>query len=87
MRDLNGLMWAIGDWWNWGNHEYGERAELLKSDPEFKNFNFQTCRDAGWVANKFETSRRRDIVPWSFHKEVAVLPPAKQDAILDGAIW
>jgi hypothetical protein len=26
---------------------------------------------AGWVARKVETSRRREVLPWSFHREVA----------------
>lgn len=86
IHNLNGLMWVIGDWWNWGSHRYGERAELLRSDPDFKNFNFETCKAAGWVANKIETCRRRHAIPWSYHKEVAVLPPPKQDIILDAAI-
>lgn len=77
------LMWLVGDWWRGGEERgytavYGERAAAAEELP----FAFQTCRDAGWVAGRVETSRRRDVVPWSFHKEVAALPPADQDELL-----
>jgi hypothetical protein len=36
-------------------------------------------RDEG----KFETSRRREVVPFTHHREVAALPPADADRLLD----
>jgi N6-adenosine-specific RNA methylase IME4 len=75
------LMWWMGDWWNYGSHRYGERAsQALGSE-----FAFQTWMDAGWVASKIETSRRREVLPWSVHREVAALPPEKQEEVLFAA--
>jgi N6-adenosine-specific RNA methylase IME4 len=37
------------------------------------------------VASRVETSRRREVLSWSHHKEVAALEPAEQDAWLDRA--
>ena len=72
-------MWCMGDWWVYGNNKYGERAaQAIASDASF-----QTWMDAGWVAKKFETSRRHEVVPWSFHREVASLPESEADELLD----
>jgi hypothetical protein len=41
---------------------------------------------AGWVSSKFETLRRRRLLPWTFHREVAGLKDAAaQDNALDWA--
>ena len=42
--------------------------------------------DAGWVSRQIETSRRREVLSWSHHKEVAALEPDEQDEFLDKAI-
>jgi hypothetical protein len=77
--------WWIGDWWAFGVHKYGDRRKLVESE-EWTGPTYGTCRDAVWVAQKFkEMSRRRDILPWTFHREVAALPPEEADAILDWA--
>jgi len=39
--------------------------------------------DTGWVAGAIETSRRRDVLSWSHHREVAGLIPKEQDRLLD----
>jgi hypothetical protein len=36
---------------------------------------FQTCKNS--VARKFETSRRREVLPFTHHAEVAALDPGK----------
>ena len=41
--------------------------------------------DAGWVAGKIETSRRREVLLWSHHREVAALPAKAQDLRLGSA--
>jgi hypothetical protein len=49
-------------------------------------FAFQTCANAAWVSKRIETSRRREVLPWSFHNEVAGLKDAAaQDNALDWA--
>ena len=35
--------------------------------------------DAGWVAGQIEMSRRRDILSWSHHREVAGLVQEEQE--------
>ncbi len=73
--------WWIGDWWAPGDHVYGERAaQALDSE-----WSFQTFANAGWVANKIQTSRRREVLTFSHHVEVAALEPAEQDQLLDAA--
>ena len=81
MSVTKSCMWWLGDWWAFGEHRYGERAaQALESD-----YSFQTFMDAGWVSNKIETSRRREALSWSHHREVAALKPNEKDALLDYA--
>jgi len=77
----SGYMWWIGDWWHYGEHAYGKRAAQAVDSERFA---FQTFADAGWVAGKIETSRRREVLSWSHHKEVAGRETkAEQDELLD----
>lgn len=74
-------MWWIGDWWAFGDHKYGERAAQM-TDGEA----YETWRGAGWVSSKFsQTVRRRTVLSWSHHKEVAALTEAQADRLLDKA--
>lgn len=80
-KGATGIMWWLGDWWAYGEHAYGERAaQSLESE-----YAFQTFRDAGWVSRRVDTSRRRDVLSWSHHKEVAALEPEEQDRLLEEA--
>ncbi len=74
--------WWLGDWWRYGEHRYGERVKAA-DDPSLPAF--QTCADAGYVAGAFETSRRREVLSQSHHREVAALEQADQDDWLDKA--
>ena len=78
-------MWWIGDWWAFGDHNYGERASQA-AGVNGDGYQFQSLMDAGWVARKIETSRRREGLSWNHHKEVAALDPDEQDEFLDKAI-
>ncbi len=40
---------------------------------------YEALRDAVWVANNIEASRRRDNLTWGYHREVASLKPDQQD--------
>ncbi len=80
-RAEKSLMWWIGEWWRFGEQKYGERAKAAL-ESEFK---FQTWANAAWVAGKIETSRRREVLSWSHHAEVAGLPPKEQDRLLGEA--
>ena len=77
----HGVMWAIGDWWIYGDHRYGERAAAVLDS----RYSFKTFADAGWVARSVESSRRRELLTFSHHKEVAPLPPEEQNYWLDEA--
>lgn len=70
-----GVMWAIGDWWRFGEHRYGERAAAALDS----RYSYQTFRNAGYVAGAVEPSRRRDVLSFSHHAEVAALPTDEQD--------
>lgn len=73
--------WWMGDWWRYGEQEYGERfAQALDS-----RWKPQVWMNAAWVAGAIETSRRREVLSWGLHAEVASLPPADQEAWLDTA--
>jgi hypothetical protein len=72
----------VGDWWAYGESRYGDRKSLVTSDG-WEGPEYQTCMAAGWVSRRFETLRRRKVLAWSFHQEVAVLDPQDQDSLGD----
>lgn len=78
-RGMKGVNWWIGDWWN-GGHRYGERAKLAAEGIFGRDFG--TLMNIASVARAFETSRRREVLSWSAHVEVAKLPPAQADELL-----
>jgi len=79
-RFERGVMWWVGDWWRYGEQRYGERsAQAIESG----RWAFGTWANAGYVAGRVETSRRREVLSWSHHYEVAALPPDEQDRFLD----
>ena len=79
----SGIMWWIGDWWAFGEKKaYGERKAFAEELEKAGGFSFQTCATAGSVSRAIETCRRIQVLPWSFHHEVASLAPAAQDRAL-----
>lgn len=79
------VQWAIGDWWVYGDHRYGERAAAA-IDPMSGANRLQTYMNYATVSRRIETSRRREVLSWSAHAEVAALDRDVQDAILDRAV-
>jgi hypothetical protein len=77
-----GVNWWIGDWLNYGERQYGEKYTQAITETGRRA---QTLMNLAWVASRVEISRRREIVSWSVHAEVAKLDPAEQDRILDQA--
>lgn len=73
-------MWWIGDWWAFGEHAYGERSAQVTDPSKFK-----TYANAGWVSRKVESSRRREVLSWAHHQDVAALEPDDQERLLDEA--
>ena len=84
-RTESAVMWWIGDWWAYGEHCYGDREALIEGE-EWEGPAFQTCRDAAWVCRRIKTSRRRDVLGFSAHKEIAVLPEEWLDKVLAWAV-
>lgn len=75
--------WWIGDWWAAGSHRYGERARAAADGIFGKEF--QTIANAASVCRSFEGSRRREVLSFGHHAEVAALAPEKADEILSEA--
>jgi len=83
LSQVEGAMnWWLGDWWRFGEHKYGDRKSLVESD-EWSGPAYQTCKDAAYVCGVFEKSRRRDLLSFISHREVASLPIAECDQLLD----
>ena len=80
----NALAWRIGDWWVYGEHRYGDRIAAVRTRG-WNGPSFGACRNYAMVARAFETSRRRDVLSFSHHREVASLSPAEADQLLDWA--
>jgi hypothetical protein len=86
-RQQRTLQWRIGDWWNHPGHAYGDRIAIVQSvDWEDDGSPaFSTCVHAGRAARAFpeESRRRRPLLSFSHHLEVASLPPRMADELLD----
>lgn len=88
------VLWWIGDWWAFGGEadqktgkpRYGDRAKVAATG--IFGVEFGTCMNAGSVARTFETSRRREVLSFKHHAELAGIsnksPPAA-DELLDRA--
>ncbi len=77
------IHWWIGDWLLAGakRYERGQYEEAL----EALGFEKKTLNDDRWVAQKVECSRRRELLSWAHHQEVAALSPDEQTKWLDRA--
>lgn len=73
----------LGDWVNYGEQKWGE---MYTQAMEMTGFDYQTLADDKYVASKVPISRRREQLSFSSHREVASLPPEKQEELLDRAI-
>jgi N6-adenosine-specific RNA methylase IME4 len=72
------LMWWIGDWLRYGERRYGETySQAIDATGKATN----TLQAAKWVAERFQTVRRRMDLSWSHHREVAGRDDA--DELLD----
>jgi len=72
--------WWIGDWINFGAGAYGEKYLEAVA---VTGYDVGSLMDMAYVASRFEISRRRENLSWSHHQELASLPPADQDELLD----
>ena len=78
------VSWWLGDWWAFSVTRYGERKAIVQ-DEDWDGPELQTCKNAAAVCRTFETSRRRDVLSFKHHAEVASLVPAEADTLLDWA--
>jgi hypothetical protein len=83
-RTRGATQWWIGDWWAFGEARYGDRKALVEAE-DWDGPKFQTCVNASNVAKSFETNRRRLVLAFSHHAEVAAMPAEWQDKLLDEA--
>jgi hypothetical protein len=82
------LFWEIGELWVYGEHRYGDRKALIRSEDwnDLAGVAYSTCTHAGTVVRAFpESCRRRQLLTPSHHVEVASLSPRMADALLDWA--
>jgi hypothetical protein len=85
LREIEGsIQWWLGDWWAYGNHKYGERVRAL-DEGLLGDVAFPTVHSYGTVVRAIESDRRRPLVSFSHHREVAALPVPLQDQWLDRA--
>ena len=79
-RDLQRIgrcwQWWVGDWLNFGESQYGEKYSQAI---EVTGIAYQTLMNCAWVASRVEISRRREIVSWSHHSEIAKFDPKDQE--------
>lgn len=74
------VQWWIGDWLVFGERKYSEKYSQALEDLTGRKT--QTLMNYAYVAKAIEISRRREIVDFSTHAEVASLPPEEQERIL-----
>jgi N6-adenosine-specific RNA methylase IME4 len=78
------VSWWLGDWWAFGEKHYGERKAIVEAD-DWEGPAFQTCANAAAVCRAFRTSRRREVLSFIHHAEVAGRSPDEADRLLDWA--
>ena len=74
--------WWVGDWLTYGEQRYGRR---YKEATELTGLDYQTLRNYAWVASRYPLSRRRDVLSFQHHAEVASLPAQEQELWLSMA--
>jgi N6-adenosine-specific RNA methylase IME4 len=84
-RVEHSVSWWLGDWWAFGEARYGERKAVVEAD-DWDGPTYQACKDAAFVCTAFkQKSRRRDLLSFTHHREVAERPPHEADRLLDWA--
>jgi hypothetical protein len=81
VRDHDDRLWRIGDWWNAGEKWDRERTAMLDSDA-WSGPDRDTCHTCGWVARRFEISRRRENLSFGHHRELASATRVFADELL-----
>lgn len=81
-RAEQGIQWYIGDALNYGEMEYGERYAQVLDAHKSTGIPIERLRQYQWVAASVAVVTRVTTLDWSVHREVAALPPDKQQQVL-----
>ncbi|WP_328618768.1 LmbU family transcriptional regulator [Actinokineospora pegani] len=81
-RIFDSSAWCLGDWLVCGQENYADRYVRAV---EAAGLDYQTLRNYAWVARRFPLERRRELLSFQHHAEVASLVPGEQDRWLDRA--
>lgn len=76
------VQWWTGDWIRFGEAAYGEMYAQALDD---SGREYSTLQSYVYVANRFDSLRRRNNLSWGHHREVAADPPEVADAWLERA--
>lgn len=74
--------WWLGDWLVYGERRFPQRYRQALKDTGLE---YQTLRNYAWVARRFGFARRRAVLSFQHHAEVAALSDAEQNEWLDRA--
>ena len=74
--------WWLGDWVRVGQRRFGLH---YKEASHASGYDEQTLMNLAYVAGRFSASRRREMLSWSHHAELAKLDSDDQDFWLDRA--
>ncbi len=82
-NDVSGkLKWAVGDWLCEGV-DGGIKPKKLKNEARrVTGYQWGTLKNCMVVSRAVESSRRRDVLPYSLHVEVAKYTPEQQEEYL-----
>ncbi len=72
--------WWLGDWVRFGANHHGQKYEVASA---VTGYDEQTLMNMVYVASRFQISRRREILSWSHHAELAALDQDEQEFWLD----
>ena len=68
--------WWIGDWITFGEKKYGEMYAQAMEETDYE---YNTLANYKWVASRVESSRRRELLSFTHHYEVAKFEPKEQE--------
>lgn len=74
--------WYLGDWLNFGAMVYEDRYSQAM---DVTGLRYETLTNYAWVCRQVDRSRRRDLLSFGAHAEVASMHPTAQVEWLDAA--
>ncbi len=83
---LGKMKWAVGDWLCEGVDGGIKPKKLKNAAKRVTGYQWGTLKNCMVVSRAVESSRRRDVLPYSFHVEVAKYAPEDQEEYLAMAV-